>query len=118
MLGWEILISKKVQGSDKDLLIASWVTSTGGTSWIEALAKDGKAQFLVENSGYPCLYSTKAKFITPILSTGVPKFEGSTVIGEDYVNEAGSSWDIKINQQELSGLGPEDDLLVEAWDRS
>jgi hypothetical protein len=40
------------------------------------------------------------------------------VIGEDYVNEAGSSWDIKVNQQELSGLEPEDDLLVEAWDRS
>ena len=55
MLGWEILISKKVQGSDKDLLIASWVTSTGGTRWIEALAEDGKAQFLGENSGYPDL---------------------------------------------------------------
>ena len=54
MLGWEILISKRVQGSDKDLLIASWVTSTGGTRWIEALAKDGKAEFLGENSGYPC----------------------------------------------------------------
>jgi len=42
MLGWEILISKKVQGSDKDLLIASWVTSTGGTSWIAALNLKGK----------------------------------------------------------------------------
>jgi hypothetical protein len=74
MLGWEILISKKVQGSDKDLLIASWVTSTGGTRWIPIVKDSLEYESKGKKSGpYRVHEGSRSLTLDPLLERGSKK---------------------------------------------
>lgn len=112
MLGWEIIVK------NQDVTLASWMASAWGTSWLRDLVKEGKAQDLATNSGYPHVFSMKAKDLIPILVTGIPQTDAGLVIGEDYAISGDKVWNLKINQSSINQCKPEDELLIEAWDQS
>jgi hypothetical protein len=121
MLGWEIFITRKEPGLNEpsaESSLASWKTGLNGDNWLRDLVKQGLAQDLGSNGGYPHLYSAKAKEIIPIISRGAPAYKGGLVVGEDYVLDGGKNWDININQSKLSKCDPDDVLIIEAWDQS
>ncbi len=60
MLGWQVYIKR-----EPDTLIASWCIGLGGLDWFDELVKEGLAQDLGGNGGYPCKYSAKAEVILP-----------------------------------------------------
>ena len=121
MLGWEIFITQKdpqKASSSSKPFIAKWMTGLGGDRWIKDLVNKGLAEDIATNSGYPHTYSAKAKFIFPLITSGLPQYKGSTVIGDDYFLEGDANWNIEIDELEMSKCDPEDELLVEAWDQS
>ena len=79
--------------------------------------KQGLAQDLGGN-GYPNKYSGQASIILPKIVPALPNYEGKFVIGDDYVLEGGENREIRINQPKIDACGPDEKLLIEAWDRS
>ena len=112
MLGWEIIVK------NQEVTLASWRASAWGTDWLENLVKEGKAQNLATNSGYPQIFSMKAKDLLPILIAGIPQTDAGLVIGEDYAISGTKVWNFKINQIAMNQCKSEDELLIEAWDQS
>jgi hypothetical protein len=125
MLGWQVYINRRpIRGDfvpeallDDETLIATWLTGIDGLSWLHDLVKDGYAVDL-GGSGYPCRFTAKAAVLSTII-TNLPKnYQGTTVIGDDYVHFGGFNLNIKIYQQRIDNCPPDEVLSIEAWDQS
>jgi hypothetical protein len=125
MLGWQVYINKHQIRSefaaeellnDKSL-IATWITGVDGLSWLYDLVKDGQALYL-GGSGYPIRFTAKAAILKSIV-TNLPKnYQGSTVIGDDYVHFGGFNQIVKIYQKRMDSCKSDEVLSIEAWDQS
>jgi hypothetical protein len=116
MLGWKIYITQE-SSPDKSKSLMSWSTGIGGLDWLDQLVKDGLAQDLGGN-GYPSKYSAKAAVLLPRVVPALPSHEGKPVIGDDYVLEGKEHWGIVIDQSKIDACGPDEILLIDAWDES
>lgn len=103
MLGWQIFIHRQVSGQSPDVtnptnesLLATWMTGIGGTDWLDALVKEGKAVDLGGNR-YPCRYTAIAANVLPKISCGPPPHDGPFVIGDDYVLPGGWVGEVRID---------------------
>ncbi len=118
MLGWDVRVYRepKVPGGER-ILLANWDTSVFGTSWIDDLVKQGKAQDL-GGDGYPCVYKAPAAVLLPVLRHGLPRHASPPVFGDDYATPAGWSGKLKLNEKEAAACAGDEMLTVEAWDLS
>ena len=124
MLGWQIYIHRRLPEQSleeatraPETLLAAWQTSMGGLDWVYELVKEGKAQDL-GGTGYPCLYSSVAKYVLPKISSGPPNYDSQVVIGDDYVLPPGWIGDAKIYHKAIAECLPNEELIIEAWDQS
>ena len=115
MLGWQVFVLKESDADGKSMI--SWSTGFDGLSWLDELVKQGLAQDL-GGSGYPNKYSGKASIILPKIVPSLPNYEGKLVIGDDYVLEGGENWAININQPKIDACKPDEQLIIEVWDKS
>jgi len=124
MLGWQIFIDRYLP--DKSLeeamrtpetTLVAWQTRIGGLDWLNQLVKEGKAVDLGGN-GYPCLYTSVAKYVLPRISSGPPIHDGSIVVGDDYVLPSGWSGQLEIHAKRIAQCTPDEKLIIEAWDLS
>ena len=121
MLGWQIIISKKIPDSlalpAKEDNLTSWTTGIGGTDWLDEMVQ---AETAVEQggNGYPYLYSVTVEDLVAKVSGKVVNFNETTVIGDDYVFEAGIVGGEAVDLKWLARLFPLQELLIEVWDLS
>ena len=124
MLGWEIYINRLTvkrefdlmeESLNDDTLLATWITGIDGLNWINALVKEGKAEFL-GGCGYPQSFSAKADVLIPKIYSMPRNYKGTTIIGDDYVHLGGFNKDMKINQSRIDECSPNEILRIEEWD--
>ena len=114
MLGWEIFVMRESDGLD----IASWATGIGGIDWLYEWVKTGFATEEQAN-GYPNVYTFKAAPLLALLRQGqVPAFTGREVLSDEGVWPAGEVRSLRIHEQALAQVMPDEVLKVEAWDQS
>ena len=125
MLGWNIRIYRQLNdgalpAAAKAALgtrLAIWQTGTGGLDWIEELVATGNAIALGGN-GYPFEYTATAKDIIPRI-IGTPPSANLTSVCQagDIVPD---KWEGKtvVDHALAAACGPDEWLLVEAWDES
>jgi len=111
MMGWEIIVTHKKEK------IASWMTGWQGTDWIRDLVKEGKAQDLGANGGFPHAFSVQAKVLRPFLTEGVPQEGGGVTVGENFVIASRGVWDLNIDFEKLKQCQDDDVLEIDAWDQ-
>jgi hypothetical protein len=121
VLGWEVLVLRRLASSPPDetdsLLLASWTTGPFGLRWLNELVKGGHAIDLGGN-GYPDRYSIRADVLLPIITAGSPPNASPPVVGDDYFLPKGWNRQVKLDRQRISECSGEEQLLIEAWDRS
>lgn len=100
MLGWQITVFSDADRQEPHL-IALWECGIGGADWLDELCQAGHAEQTENKGGYPNVYQTQAKHITPWLLDGkilpqgdaphsnfMPVFmetdEGETVLMQSY----------------------------------
>ena len=116
MLGWQIIISKKIPDSlalpAKEDNLTAWTTGIGGTAWLNEMVQ---AETAVEQggNGYPYLYSTTVEDLVAKVSGRVVNFNETTVIGDTYVFEAGIIGGEAVDLKWLAKLFPLRELLIE-----
>ena len=119
MLGWQIIVFP--EGGDSKLgspdMLASWLAGLGGTDWLVAMVKDGRAEE-VRWGGYPCGYRMLWKDLLPELLEQPKPFQGPTVIGDDYVMQKGWRDGMKLSREALARCLPDTVVCVNAWDQS
>src|SRR5215471_13504961 len=112
MLGWHILIYRQSATGREQL--AEWETSLGGTDWLDALVKQGKAVYVEGNGGYPMVYTASAG----VLASGPPSYSGPTVVGDVYVKPSGWIGGATIDAPRLAACEADEELTIHAWDLS
>jgi hypothetical protein len=113
VLGWEIFIYQYSPDespeafSGEDALLARWMnTSFGALDWLEELVSAGKAE-KVREDGYPTLYTSVAKHVAPIVSSG------------EATREAWPPSKFRqIDHEKLKRCPPDQPVKIEAWDQS
>ena len=130
MLGWRITVSSlppelKNQMSREEQRgydLATWETGLGGTSWLEALAAEGKATWDKSSGGYPWRFVAKAADVLPVITDGLPVHKGVVVIGsglgDEYVTPAGWSTPVQLRPDNFTQIPPEAMITIDAWDQS
>ena len=127
MLGWHIHVYKQTDGGSSPATvqsvqgkrIAAWITSTGGLSWLETLAKAGKAVDLGGN-GYPLKFTGTAEDLIPRIAQKPPEALSGTI----YLCEALSALNDRCSKMTVTELVESVEcrmgewLLIEAWDQS
>ncbi|MGA0588854.1 hypothetical protein ACO2Q2_17295 [Dyella sp. KRB-257] len=114
MLGWEIFVYRPTA---PDIFIARWMTSVFGLDWLDQLVKDNKVVDL-GGGGYPNKYASTARVLLPIIKAGPPAHDSPLVIGDDYVLPQGWSSKVTWNKREVMACSANDQLMLEAWDKS
>mgnify|MGYP003575135279 CR=1 FL=1 len=112
MLGWHIRI---VRNTPKPELLAEWETSLGGTDWIDALVKEGRAVFVAGNQGYPVVYTAAARATVPALAEGPPSYSGPAVFGDAYMKPSGWTGAVNVDTARLAACDPGEELTIETW---
>ena len=125
MLGWHISVFRQTDGgsspatadSKEGARLAVWQTDVDGLKWLDELVKANQAIDL-GGDGYPNYYTAQAKYLVSRIAGGPPKAR------EHWLLDAGdivtSQWVGKtmIDRATAQECGPEEWLLVVAWDES
>ena len=125
MLGWHISVLRQADGgsspataeSKEGARLAVWQTDVDGLQWLDELVKANQAIDL-GGDGYPNYYSAQAKYLVSEIADGPPRAR------EHWLLDAGdivtSEWAGKtvIDRATAQECGPEEWLLVVAWDES
>jgi hypothetical protein len=119
MLGWLIIVFPEGANSNYDSpeVVCRWETGLDGTDWLDEMAKDGRA-LMVNKSGYPCGYIMLRKDLLPELLVHPKPYNGTPVIGEDYVMEKCWWRSKQVNPEALAHCQPDTMMRVDAWDLS
>jgi hypothetical protein len=89
-----------------------------GYRCIKGLVTANKAQILKESCGYPNYYTAKAQDIIPLITKDLHQYNGFFVIGEDYVLNGKTNWDIKLDKTKIATITPNKVLYIETWHES
>lgn len=125
MLGWYYCVFRQANGGKSPATpssrlgsrVAEWQAGLSGTDWLEQLSASGNALSL-GGDGYPLRFTLKAKTFLPYLTNGLPGAR------ETWLREPGDivteKWKGKTTVQEnvLDACGPDEWLMIEAWDES
>ena len=126
MLGWQISVYRQPDGgrlpatatSGQGRRLAVWQTGLGGLEWLDELVKAGKAVDLGGN-GYPCRYTVTAGALVPRVVDMPPGARRVWVYEEGVIflrrSGKGRRW---VDRTAALSCGPDEWLLVEAWDES
>ena len=125
MLGWWIVISMQTpeerdradQDTRRAALLANWEASVNGSRWVHQLVEQGKATQL-SSGGYPNRFTAKACDVLPLFANGLPKHDGPTVIGEDYVLPGSWTGNVIIHPDRIAACPPDKLLTIDVWDQS
>ena len=101
-----------------DPFIASWEAGLGGTNWLEALVSEGKAKVIPQGEFLLQTYAVAAEVLLPIIRGGIPSPKNSVVIGDDYIMPADWLSNVTLNEEKISSIANEIELIVDAWDMS
>jgi hypothetical protein len=129
MLGYGFSVYKQKNGGaspagsgtshrDQGPRIATWQTGLFGLDWVRKLVEEGKAIQTGWNGGYPFQYTAPTKHIIPTILAGPPRANATWSCGG---KDAVASWwagKTVIDRPLAEACGPEEWLLVEAWDES
>ncbi len=125
MLSWWIVIStqtpEELDQADEDTrqaaLLANWEASVNGIGWLHRLVEQGKATQL-SYSGYPNRFTARACEVLPLLARGVPKHDGPTIIGDDYVLPGNWTGNVIIHADRIAACHSDKLLTIDVWDQS
>jgi len=56
--------------------------------------------------------------LLPIIRGGIPSPKNSVVIGDDYIMPADWLSNVTLNEEKISSIANETELIVDAWDMS
>lgn len=125
MLGWNLRVYRQPDGHTGPAtwhtatghLVAAWQTGPRGLQWLGALVREGGAIDL-GGRGYPSRYTAPARHLVPRIRGGPPEarerwaHDPHDVLGEDWPGRT------TIDHAAIRECGPDEWLLVEAWDES
>ena len=125
MIGWWIVVSthspeerdRADQEARRAAILAQWETGADGIRWIEHLTEAGKAAKLA-GGGYPNRYTARAGDVLPLIANGLPKHDGPTVIGEDYVLPGSWTGNVIIHPDRIAACPADKLLTIDVWDQS
>lgn len=124
MLGFEVMIYhgsaelvRRMPYHEDETLLASWICAYSGIAWLNELVDKNQAE-LLGGDGYPYRYISVAKVIVPLIKNGPIKYEGTLVIGEDYILPPGWTKRGEFRTERLDACRPDDPIYIEAWDQS
>jgi hypothetical protein len=105
-MGWDIAIYRKADYHKAPpakfaFILASWRDGYDGLKWLDPLLIAGTAS--VHGDGYPTWYVVKARVLLPLL-TAIPP--------------PGWLAGAKFNAPLIALCGPEEELIIEAFDQS
>lgn len=69
MLGWWISVFSDADRQEPHL-IASWECDVSGVDWLDELCKEGRAAQTENKGGYPDVYQTQVRHVSPWLLDG------------------------------------------------
>ena len=69
MLGWWISVFSDADRQEPHL-IASWECGVSGVDWLDELCKEGRAAQTENEGGYPDVYQTQVRHVSPWLLDG------------------------------------------------
>ena len=98
--------------------IASWEAGLGGTDWLEALVREGKAKVIPQGEVLLETYAVAAEVLLPIIRSGIPNPKNPVVIGDDYIMPADWLSNVTLNEEKISSISNDTELIVDAWDMS
>lgn len=81
------------------------------------LVAQGKATQL-SSGGYPNRFTAKACDVLPLFANGLPKHDGPTVIGEDYVLPGSWTGNVIIHPDRIAACPADKLLTIDVWDQS
>jgi hypothetical protein len=125
MLGWNIGVFRTMDSpedpatvdSKEGARLAVWQTGKGGLRWIDELVQTGSAIDLGGN-GYPNRYTARADHLIPRIVEGPPDAYTTWVHGVEDIIGPGWAGRTVIDTAAIAQCGPDEWLLVEAWDES
>ncbi len=125
MLGWHISVFRQADGgvepaafdAAEGAQLAVWQTGLDGLDWITRLVQGGLAVDL-QGNGYPHRFTAHAKHLVPQILRGPPQANRRWTLGPHDVIGPGWSGKTVIDRDVAQDCGPDEWLLVEAWDES
>lgn len=125
MLGWNISVHRQNDAgaspataeSPMGTRLAVWQAGWRGLDWLNELAKAGKAVSLGGN-GYPCKYTAPAKYLLPRIIEHPPEEQTPWCFEENDILLDGWLGKTVVDLAAVAECGPDEWLLVEAWDES
>ena len=125
MLGWHISVFRQADGgaepaafgAAKGARLAVWQTGWEGLDWVNGLVQRRQAVDL-QGSGYPNQFTAQSKHLVPEILHGPPNAD--PYWGYDPHDIIGPGWEGQtvIDKDVVHDCGPDEWLLVEAWDES
>lgn len=125
MLGWLISVFRQTDSgssparadSGEGARLAVWQTGLGGLDWLDELVKRGHAIDL-GGDGYPLRYTARAEHLIPRIAGGPPEARQTWMSGpEDIITDQWAGKTV-IDRTAADACGPDEWLLVVAWDES
>ena len=101
-----------------DPFIASWEAGLGGRQWLQALVREGKAKVITQSDFLLETFAVTAEVLLPIIRSGIPNPKNPVVIGDDYIMPADYLGNITLNEEKISSISNDTELIVEVWDMS
>lgn len=127
MLGWMFIVetlyvsvtrpSTHNLEHQKSKELARWESSMYGLRWLLDLTQQGKAE-QISFDGYPNCYMLRAAVLKEALKDGIPKHDGPTVFGDDYVMLGDHISKIEIHKDRIAKVKDTEWLTICAWDLS
>ena len=126
MIGWDVSVYRQADGgmspakvdSKQGVLFATWRTrGFKGLEWIDALVEAGHAIHL-GGGGYPKTYTVQADHLIPTVVSGPPEIWTAFPRGQDSATTSQPEGKASIDHDVADDCGPEEWLIVEAWDQS
>ena len=125
MLGWHMSVFRQADGgaepaafdSAEGARLAVWQTGLDGLAWITRRVQRGRAVDL-QGDGYPRRFTAQAKHLVPEILRGPPRANPRWI--SDPHDVLGPEWAGKtvIDRDVAHACGPDEWLVVEAWDES
>ena len=118
MAGWIIIIFREegTANMGDPHRVAMWTTGLDGQDWLKRMVREGRAEFLDDNGGYPTRYAARWKELAPELRITLREEDGRAEIQEGSVIRGTVYYGAEIHAEVAARCGPEDRLIIHCWD--
>ncbi len=126
MLGWMFIVATIAAAVTRSPIsreeaqkneLARWQTSMNGGKWLHDLEQQGLAE-KIAFGGYPDAYMLRASTFKVLFKDGVPKHDGASVIGDDYVTPGSLVSKVELHSDRITAVKDSVWLVVYMWDLS